>query len=163
MPGTAAPSPTDAFFDKLSRTGRVPLLAKVSGSVRIDLTDGRRVQKTRLEVRRGHVTVEPSGAEADCTIATHREVFDALVTLEAHPLTAFLRGALVARGSVEMLVLMRRLIAVAGVPELARGRSRLITTATPTPLEADVTRPGTRANRGVPAKKITRKRTAVPA
>jgi SCP-2 sterol transfer family len=118
--------PSEAFFDKLRVVGRVPALARVSGTLRVDLADGRRTEKTQITVHRGQVTVGPPVGRADCMVAAHRRVWDALVTGEAQPLTAFLRGALAAAGDPGMLVTMRRLLALAGVPELAGGRSRLI-------------------------------------
>lgn len=119
------PDPTEAFFDNLRRVGRIPMLARVSGTLRVELTDGRRTEKTQIIVRRGQVSLGPP-ADADCMIYTHRQVWDALVTGEAQPMSTFLRGAVVAAGDASMLVLMRRLFAVAGVPEMASGRSKLI-------------------------------------
>jgi SCP-2 sterol transfer family len=118
--------PSEAFFDKLRVVGRVPALARVSGTLRLELADGRRTEKTQITVHRGHVTVGPPAGRADCMVAAHRRVWDALVTGEAQPLTAFLRGALAAAGDPGMLITMRRLLAAAGVPELASGRPRLI-------------------------------------
>ncbi len=119
-------SPTEAFFDKLRHTARIPSMAKVNGSIRFEVTDGKKVEKTRIDVVRGNVTVgEPTG-DAQCWIYVHRDVLDALCTQEAQPMTAYLRGALVAKGDAAMLVLMRRLFSVAGVPELATGRPKLI-------------------------------------
>jgi hypothetical protein len=160
MPATSTSvSPTEAFYDKLRRTGRVPALARVSGSMRIELTDGRKVEKTRIDVVRGQITVSESAGEAKCLVYTHRDVFDALCTREAHPMSAYLRGAVVAKGDAAMLVLMRRLFAVAGVPELAGGRSKLIAAPPGTvvpisgpPETVAATDSGARATRRVTAK-----------
>jgi SCP-2 sterol transfer family len=118
--------PSEAFFDKLRVVGRIPALARVSGTLRLELANGRHTEKTQITVHRGHVTVGPASGRADCMVAAQRKVWDALVTGEAQPLTAYLRGALAAAGDAGMLVAMRRLFAVAGVPELASGRPRLI-------------------------------------
>ena len=40
---TPSADPTVRFFDQLSRRGHEPLLRKLSGSVRFDIVDGKRV------------------------------------------------------------------------------------------------------------------------
>jgi putative sterol carrier protein len=105
---------SDAFFDKLRVVGRVDMLARVNGSMRVELTEGRKTSKTQITVRRGHVSVGPAGGEADCMIYAPMPVWDALVTGQAQPMTAFLRGAMVAAGDAAMLVLMRRLFSIVG-------------------------------------------------
>ncbi len=154
--------PTEAFLDKLATIGRVPMLARVTGTMRVEITNGKRARRAQVTVRRGQVAVGPAEGDYDCMISAHHQVWDALVTGEAQPLTTLLRGAASAAGDPAMLVLMRRLFAVAGVPELASGRSKLVTPPlTGRPRDgAPPGRPtGARAATRTPAKKTSRKTT----
>jgi putative sterol carrier protein len=126
-------SPTTVFFGRLEQLGRVEMLGKVTGSMRVEITDGRKTEKKQITVRRGQVSVGPAADDADSVVQADHRVWDALVTGEAEPMSAFLRGSLFASGDAAMLIVMRRLFAVAAVPELtgqrtvvaAAGRGRL--------------------------------------
>jgi putative sterol carrier protein len=112
-------SPTAAFLARLRELGRVEMLGKVTGSLRMEIVDGRRTEQVQVTVERGQVSVGSVEGDADCVVQADAKVWDNLVTGEAQPMSAFLRGSLVASGDPAMLVLMRRLFAVAAVPEMA--------------------------------------------
>jgi len=144
---------TEAFYDRLRMLGRVAMLARVTGSLRVEIIDGRKTSRTQIWVRRGEVSIgAPSGA-ADCTMVAPRHVWEALVTGEFQPMPTFLRGALQATGDPAMLVLMRRLFAVAAVPEQELARpssgSRAVAATRPPRKATSTVKAGTAAPRTV--------------
>ena len=112
--------PTAEFFDALRQRGNEPLLRKASGSVRIDLTDGKRTERWLVELRKGDVAVSRRNARADCVISTDRALFDRIVTGEANALAALLREEVNVEGDVNLLVLFQRLLP--GPPRSRRRR-----------------------------------------
>jgi putative sterol carrier protein len=102
-------SPTESFFDELSRRGRIPMLATADGSIRFELIDGRTTDRWLLDVHRGHVRVSRADAEADCVVRTDRTLFDRVVLGEVNAMAAMLRGELMVEGDPRLLVLAQRL------------------------------------------------------
>ncbi len=111
--------PTEDFFDELGRRGHEPLLEKASGTIRIDLVDGKRTDRWLVTVKKGDVGVSRRNMRADCVIRTDRALFDGLASGEANMMAAALRGAIGLEGDPELLVLFQRLF-----PGPPRSRSR---------------------------------------
>jgi putative sterol carrier protein len=99
---------TAEFFGELARRGHEPLLEKATGTLRFDLVDGKRIERWRVAMEKGDVTVSRKSAAADCVVRTDKSVFDSLARGELQTLTAFLRGLLRLEGEGELLVLFQR-------------------------------------------------------
>jgi hypothetical protein len=106
--GVSVADATAEFFAELGRRGHEPLLQKLTGTFRFDVT-GRRAEHWLVEVKRGDVTVSRRNAKADCAMRADREVFDAIASGEANALAATLRGAAVIEGDVALLSGFQRL------------------------------------------------------
>ncbi|MCZ7526358.1 MAG: SCP2 sterol-binding domain-containing protein [Acidimicrobiia bacterium] len=105
-----------AFFEELAHRGHEPLLRRLSGTIRFDLTGGRRTEHWYVTVRKGDVAVSRQDAEADAILRTDRALFDDLATGRANAMAATLRGAMQPEGDVGLIVSFQRLF-----PGPARG------------------------------------------
>jgi putative sterol carrier protein len=107
----AAASVADAtgdFFAELGRRGHEPLLQKLTGTFRFDVT-GERDEHWFVGVSKGDITVSRRNDKADCSVRSDRDVFDAVVSGEANALAATLRGAVVIEGDIGLLAGFQRL------------------------------------------------------
>jgi len=100
---------TSAFFEDLDRRGEEPLLRNVSGTLRFDVEDGRRVESWFIAVEKGDVTVTHGKGEADAVIRADRALVDAMVSGKLNPMAAFLRGAVEVRGDLGLVISFQRL------------------------------------------------------
>jgi len=103
---------TDAtadFFEGLRRRGPEPLLGNAEGSVRIDLSKGRRSERWLVSIERGNITVARKSARADCTIRARKDVFDRIAAGKLNAMAAMLRGAIAVEGDPRLLVRLQRL------------------------------------------------------
>jgi putative sterol carrier protein len=107
--------PTAAFFEELGRRGHEPLLEKATGTVRVDLADGKRTDRWLVSIRKGDVAVSHRNAGADCILRADRKLFDSMVSGDVNAIAAMLRGALSLEGDVALLVQFQRLFP--GPPE----------------------------------------------
>jgi putative sterol carrier protein len=112
--------PTADFFEELGRRGHEPLLAKTTGTVRVDLSDNGKTEPWLVEVVKGDITVSRRSGAADLTIAAEKEFFDRVAAGEVNATAAYLRGALTGQGDWELLVLFQRLLP--GPPRQRRKR-----------------------------------------
>ena len=119
---------TARFFDDLARNGHDPLLEKASGSLRFDLTDGMAVERWRVDVRQGDVIVSRKAGAADCVLRAPKPLFDKMASGRENAMAAVLRGALIAEGDIDLLVVFQRVL-----PGPPRRRG----TARPTSAQAD--------------------------
>jgi putative sterol carrier protein len=99
---------TGDFFAELGRRGHEPLLQKLTGTFRFDVT-GERDEYWFVRVSKGDVTVSRRNDKADCSVRSDRDVFDAVVGGEANALAATLRGAVVVDGDIGLLAGFQRL------------------------------------------------------
>jgi len=98
------------FFQELEEKGHQPLLGKVHGTVRFDLSDAEGGTDHWLaSVDRGDITVSQENGDADCTIRCDKELFEQLMNGEENVIAATLRGALVCIGNVELLFAIQRI------------------------------------------------------
>jgi putative sterol carrier protein len=104
-------SPSDTFFQVLSRQRHEPLLRKAVGNVRIDLTGDGETEHWLIAVDRGNMRVSHDTEEvpADCVLTTRRVVFDEVVTGQKNAMAAMLRGLITVEGDPELLLLLARL------------------------------------------------------
>src|SRR5262249_31469028 len=102
--------PTAQFFEELAQRDHQPLLENTSGTMRFDITNGRKTDHWFVKIDKGDVTVSHSGGEADASIVGDKDLFDTLASGKASPVAAVLRGALEVDGDERLLVLFRRLL-----------------------------------------------------
>ncbi len=105
----ARPDPTRALFEALAARGPAPLLAKLSGTVRFELTEGKRVECWLVTIEKGNLTVTRDMGDADTVVRTTKALFDDLATGKQNAMAAFLRGALVAEGNLSLAIQLERL------------------------------------------------------
>ncbi|MGH3126604.1 MAG: SCP2 sterol-binding domain-containing protein [Gaiellaceae bacterium] len=106
---TPSADPTGRFFDELSQRGHEPLLRKLSGSVRFDIVDGKRVDRRYVTVDKGQITVSGRGPGGKNVIRVDRALFERIATGEQNPVAAVLRGEFAVEGDWRLLVLVQRL------------------------------------------------------
>jgi putative sterol carrier protein len=100
---------TAAFFGELAERGHEPLLENTKGTLRVELADGKRVDRWFVEVDNGDVAVSRKNVRADCTVRAKKELFDGIAGGKLNAFAAVLRGALTIDGDVELLVRLQRL------------------------------------------------------
>jgi putative sterol carrier protein len=102
-------SATTEFFNALSERGHEPMLEKTTGTVRFELTNGKRKERWHVSIDKGDISVSHSNSVANCTIRASKELFDDIARGEVNAMAAVLRGALAAEGDTILLVLFQRL------------------------------------------------------
>jgi putative sterol carrier protein len=100
---------TTEFFEELGTRGHEPLLEKATGTIRFELTNGKRKERWLVAVKKGDVTVSHGNARADCITRTDQALFEQIVNGEENTMAAVLRGAIVVKGRPELLVYFQRL------------------------------------------------------
>jgi putative sterol carrier protein len=114
---------TSKFFEELERRGREPLLEKAQGTLRIDLTNGKKSEHWLVAFDKGDLSVSRRNAKADCVFRTDRALFGRIVRGEANGVTAALRGEASAEGDLELLFLLQRVFPTPAPPRKAGRRS----------------------------------------
>jgi putative sterol carrier protein len=100
---------TTEFFHELGARGHERLLEKATGTIRFELTNGKRKARWLVTVKKGDITVSHANSRADCVVRTDHELSNQIVTGELNAMAAMLRGALTVEGKPELLVLFQRL------------------------------------------------------
>ncbi|WP_433387153.1 SCP2 sterol-binding domain-containing protein [Micromonospora sp. KLBMP9576] len=100
---------TTKFFEDLDRREFEPLLAKASGTLRVDLHEGPQTSHWLLRVDHGRVQVTREERDADTVVGMDPELFEALAEGREAGLAALLRGDLAVTGDLRRLVLLDRL------------------------------------------------------
>jgi putative sterol carrier protein len=100
---------TTEFFDRLAQRGHEPLLRKLSGAVRFEIVDGKRVERRYLTVDEGQIKVSGRGSGGVTVVRADRAVFGRIAAGELNPVAAVLRGDLAIEGDWRLLVLVQRL------------------------------------------------------
>jgi putative sterol carrier protein len=100
---------TTEFFEELAARGHEPALAKVTGTLRIDLRDGgARAERWLITITKGGVAVSHRNAKADCVMRVDRTLFDRIAGGETNAMAAFLRGAIEVEGDRGLLLAFQR-------------------------------------------------------
>ena len=100
---------TSDFFAALGRRGFEPLLYRANGTLRIDLTDGRKTESWVVASTKGNVSVSRGGGPADCVVRCKKALFERLASGLANPQVALLRGEVTLEGDYNLVVLFQRL------------------------------------------------------
>jgi len=119
----AAADPTAAFFADLASRGHEPLLEGASGSIRFDLTQGGSVEHWLVKVTKGDVAVSKRDGKADSIVSVERTFFDRLTQGRENAMAATLRGVLVAKGNLGLVILFQRIFPG---PPASRARARKV-------------------------------------
>jgi ubiquinone biosynthesis protein UbiJ len=101
---------TAKFFGDLENGGHQPLLAKATGSLRFELSEGKAVERWRVDVRKGDVAVSHKAGAADCVVRTPKTLFDELASGRDNAMAALLRGALIVEGNIDLLMAFQRIL-----------------------------------------------------
>lgn len=112
---------TTRFFEDLDRRGYEPLLAKTSGTLRIDLNEGAQTRHWLLRIDHGRLNVSQEDREADTVIGASPALFDDIASGREHGLAALLRGDMTVLGDARLVVQVERIFP--GSPD-ARGPRR---------------------------------------
>jgi hypothetical protein len=103
-----APDPIGEFFEGLVELGHVETFAGESAALRFDVADGGRVERWRLTVSDGDVSLAQEDGPADAVLRVDRPHFEAIVTGHLNAQAAMLRGLLVCEGSMAACIMFQR-------------------------------------------------------
>jgi hypothetical protein len=101
---------TAAYFDALGRRGHDPALARASGTLAVEVTNGRSRRRWLVTVSKGDISVSRKPGPADVTLRADETAFRALASGRTSPMAAVLRGTVTAEGDPRLLVVFRRLL-----------------------------------------------------
>ena len=100
---------TTEFFEDLGARGHEPLLERANGTMRIELSNGKRRARWLVTLKKGDVTVSHANAKADCVVRMDQALFDQIVSGRENAIAALLRGLVAVEGNRQLLVLFQRL------------------------------------------------------
>ena len=100
---------TTRFFEDLQRRGYEPLLAKASGTMRIDLQEGAQTRHWLLAIDHGRLSVSQDDREADTVVGTSPALFEDIVSGREHGLAALFRGDMTVAGDARLVVQVERI------------------------------------------------------
>ena len=100
---------TTRFFEDLDVRGHEPLLEKATGTLRIELSNGKTKARWFVTVKKGDVTVSHANEKADCVVRMDQALFEQIVTGRENATAALLRGLVAVEGNPQLLVLFQRL------------------------------------------------------
>jgi len=98
------------LFVRLGEAGRMPLLKRASGTMLFELLGGRRIERWRVIVERGQVSVARGNGPADCVLRADRKLFARMAAGRVNAFAAVLRGEVTVEGDPRLLVLFQRLL-----------------------------------------------------
>jgi putative sterol carrier protein len=104
------PSATAQFFEDLGSRGHVPVLEKVRGTLRFEITDAEPVERWLVIVDHGDITVDPTAGsdKPTCIVRGSRAVLEGVARGELNATAAVLRGELVIEGDLQILMIVQR-------------------------------------------------------
>jgi len=98
------------LFVGLGEAGHVPLLKQASGTMLFELLGGQRIERWRVIVERGQVSVARGNGPADCVLRADRKLFARMAAGRVNAFAAVLRGEVMVEGDPRLLVLFQRLL-----------------------------------------------------
>ncbi|MDG4829022.1 SCP2 sterol-binding domain-containing protein [Solwaraspora sp. WMMD1047] len=102
--------PTVEFLDALSHRPPDPLVARVRGTVQLELEDGVETDYWAVVLSNGNVSALPGRRPADCVINVRRSLFDEIATGRLAPFAALLRNQLTVSGDLLLYGYFQRLL-----------------------------------------------------
>jgi hypothetical protein len=103
------------FFEDLGRTGNVPLMQRVKGTLRFDLDDDGSIEHWYVSIDKGDVKVSRKKTAADSVVNADRSLLDDMVQGRVNATAAVLRGLISVEGNFGLLTVFQRLFP--GPPE----------------------------------------------
>ncbi len=103
-----APDPISEFFAVLAESGHLATFEGQSATLRFEVVDGDRVERWRLIVSNGDVSVTMEDGAADAVCRADRPYFEAMMTGRLNAQAAVLRGLLVCEGSMAACIMFQR-------------------------------------------------------
>jgi putative sterol carrier protein len=100
---------TTEFFSALEARRHEPLLEKESGTLRFDLTSGKRTTRWLIEVENGDVSISHRNSKADCVVRAKKSLFDGIAAGQQNAMAAVLRGEVGIEGDRTLLVRFQKL------------------------------------------------------
>jgi putative sterol carrier protein len=100
---------TTEFFEALGARGHEPLLERATGTLGIELSNGKRRARWLVTVKKGDVAVSHMNRKADCVARMDQALFEQIVTGRENATAALLRGLVAVEGNPQLLVLFQRL------------------------------------------------------
>ncbi|MFG3707933.1 SCP2 sterol-binding domain-containing protein [Micromonospora sp. NPDC047670] len=100
---------TTRFLEDLDQREYEPLLAKSSGTLRLDLHEGAQTTHWLLRIDRGRVQVSREDQEADTVVGTSPALFEDLATGREDGVAALLRGDMTVTGDLRLVLQLERL------------------------------------------------------
>jgi len=120
-----APAPvsdaTADFFAELGQRKHEPLLVKATGTVRLDVLEGKKTDSWFVTIDKGDLTVSRKPSTADTTLRAQKALFDGVATGRLNAVAAMLRGEIAVEGDWRLLVLFQRLFPG---PSAARSKAK---------------------------------------
>ena len=110
-----------AFFEELGRTGNVPLMQRVKGTMRFDLEDDGSIEHWFVSIDKGDVKVARRKTAADAVVNTDRSLLDDMIQGRVNATAAVLRGLISVEGNLGLLMLFQRMFP--GPPEAKAART----------------------------------------
>jgi putative sterol carrier protein len=104
---------TDAageLFERLGQAGHMPLMKQASGTMLFELLGGQRIERWRVIVERGQVSVARGNGRADCVLRADRKLLARMAAGRMNAFAAVLRGEVTVEGDPRLLVLFQRLL-----------------------------------------------------
>jgi len=110
MPGhEAVEDATGDFLGELAARGQIPMLAQLSGTLRLDLTDHGRTEHWYLTITKGSMEVSRRDAPADAVLVADKAMSDAMVKGRMNAMAAVLRNVVQVDGDMGLLYSVQRL------------------------------------------------------
>jgi putative sterol carrier protein len=100
---------TTEFFSALEARRHEPLLEKVRGTLRFDLTSGKRTTRWLVEVENGDISISHRNGKADCVVRAKQSLFDGIARGQQNAMAAVLRGEVGIEGERTLLVRFQKL------------------------------------------------------
>ena len=100
---------TRSFFEELQNRAYEPILSGESGTLRFDLRRGSGLEHWYVDVAEGNITVSHGRGRADTVANVDGELFDRIAQGTANAMAAQLRGELVVKGDLHLLMVFQRL------------------------------------------------------
>ena len=102
--------PITTLFEELAQRGHDARLAKVTGTFRLDVMNGKKTERWLLGIRKGDLSISRRNVGADAVVRGERPLLERVVAGKANAIAAVLRGELTVEGNSELLVLFQRLL-----------------------------------------------------
>src|SRR6202050_1893095 len=111
-PRTARPRPdvTATYFANLAARGHEPRLRRASGTVRLDLRSGEKVEHWYLTMVKGDISVSHRNAKADATVGMDKKLFEGMTRGTVNCTASLLRGLIAVEGALSLLSALDRLL-----------------------------------------------------